>query len=80
MNENQLSAFLAVTVPAVVNRIAEQLKIDEITATEMFYQSKVYEALADEKTKAWHFSANTLFAMFQEEQATGNFQWPEEAF
>lgn len=80
MNDNQLSAFLAVTVPAIVNRIVEQLKIDEITATEKFYRSKVYEALADEKTKAWHFSANTLFAMFQEEQATGNFQWPEEAF
>ena len=79
MNENQLSAFLAVTVPAIVNRIVEQLKIDEITATEKFYRSKVYEALADEKTKAWHFSANTLFAMFQEDHASGNFQWPEEA-
>ena len=79
MNDNQLSAFLAVTVPAVVNRIVEQLKIDEITATEKFYRSKVYEALSDEKTKVWHFSANTLFAMFQEEQTTGDFQWPEEA-
>lgn len=79
MNDNQLSAFLAVKVPAVVNRIVEQMKIDEITATEKFYRSKVYEALSDEKTKAWHFSANTLFAMFQEEQTTGDFQWPEEA-
>jgi hypothetical protein len=80
VNDNQLSAFLAVTVPAVVHRIAKQMQIDETTATEKFYQSKVYEALSDEKTKAWHFSANTLFAMFQEEQATGDFQWPEEAF
>jgi len=80
MNENQLSAFLAVTVPPVISLIVEHLQIDEISATEKFYCSKVYEALSDEQTKAWHFSAHTLFAMFQEELASGSFQWPEETF
>jgi len=45
----------------------------------MFYESKVFECLEREDTKLWHLSPLTLFNMFDEEQKTGSFVFPEEA-
>ena len=43
-----------------------------------FYTS-VYEKLEQEDTKLWHLSPLTLYNMFEEEQKTGDFVFPEEA-
>ena len=52
---------------------------DEITAAKEFYNSKVYALLEQEDTKLWHFSALTLFNMFDEEKKTSSITFPEEA-
>lgn len=51
---------------------------DELTASNEFYNSKIYALLEEEETKLWHFSPLTLFNLFDEEKKTGNFELPEE--
>ena len=79
MNENQFSAMLAIIVPQIVDKIMQNSNIDEETAISRFYQSKLYQELSDEKTKLWHYSPLTLYAMFQDELLTGSSDYPEEA-
>ena len=55
-------------------------EIDEETATEQFYASRVYDELSDEGKKLWHYSPKVLFAMYEEEKRTGTITYPEEAF
>lgn len=80
MNDNRHSAMLTVIVPMVVAEIVRAYGIDEKTATERFYASRVYEELSDEKSKLWHYSPKVLFSLYDEEVKTGTITYPEEAF
>lgn len=79
MGKDRFSALLSLIIPQVVALIEENYPYDEVMATEKFYRSKVYASLEDETTGLWHFSPLTLFNMFDEEQSTGSFTFPEEA-
>jgi len=79
MEQKKYESMLILIVPAVVKLITENYSWDEITASNMFYESKVFECLEREDTKLWHLSPLTLFNMFDEEQKTGSFVFPEEA-
>lgn len=79
MEKKKFDSMLILIVPAVVRLIAENYSIDEIEASNIFYDSKVYEKLEQEDTKLWHLSPLTLFTMFDEEQKTGVVTFPEEA-
>lgn len=79
MTIDRFSAMLVLLVPPVVELIAKRYNLSETGATELFYDSRVYELLEEEETKLWHFSPLTLFNMFDEEQKTGNITFPEEA-
>ncbi|MDO4446196.1 MAG: hypothetical protein Q4C97_11780 [Bacillota bacterium] len=35
--------------------------------------------LSDENSKLWHYSAMTLYTMYQDELLTGSYDYPEEA-
>ncbi len=79
MDKKKFEAMLILIVPDIIKLITENYSLDEITASNKFYESKVYEDLEIEETKLWHLSTLTLFNMFDEEQKTGNFTYPEEA-
>ncbi len=79
MSEQKFSALLSLIVPAVVGMVAERFGLSEIEATRRFYCSQVYAKLSDEKTKLWHYSAPTLFAMYEDEAAGREVEYPEEA-
>lgn len=79
MDRKKYEAMLILIVPAVVKLIAESYAWDEITACNRFYDSRVFACLEREETKLWHLSPLTLFHMFDEEQKTGSFVFPEEA-
>ena len=79
MDKNKYESMLILIVPAVVKLIIDNYSWDEITASNKFYESKVFECLEREDTKLWHLSPLTLFNMFDEEQKTGSFIFPEEA-
>ena len=52
MCDRRHSALLTVIVPMVIGEIVRAYGIDEKTATERFYASRVYEELSDEARKA----------------------------
>lgn len=79
MEKQKFEAMLVLLVPQILNLIAENCHLDEVTAHKEFYDSKVYALLEQEDTKLWHFSALTLFNMFEEERRTGTITFPEEA-
>ena len=80
MYDKRHSALLTVIVPMVIGEIVRAYGIDEKTATERFYASRVYAELSDEERKLWHYSPKVLFALYDEEVRTGAITYPEEAF
>lgn len=79
MEAQKFSVVMGIIVPQIINLITENYSYDEMTASNEFYNSKVYALLEQEETKLWHFSPLTLFNMFDEEKKTGSFELPEEA-
>jgi hypothetical protein len=47
-------------------------------ASGLLYNSSLYQALEDEKTKVWHLSYPILYDLLKEELSTGQITWPEE--
>lgn len=79
MNENQFSAMLALIVPPIIELITKNSNVDENKIIHLFYKSKLYKELSDEKSKLWHYGAVTLYTMYQDELLTGSYSYPEEA-
>ena len=77
MEQKKFEAMLVLIVPKVINLIVENYRMDEVTASKKFYESKVYSLLEEEDTKLWHLSPLTLFYMYDEEIETGNITFPE---
>ena len=80
MCDKKHSALLTVIVPMVVAEIVRVYGLDENTATEQFYASRVYDELSDDAKKPSHYSPKVRFAMYDEEKRTGTITYPEEAF
>ena len=72
-------AMLEFIVPRLIKTIIEDRSVSEKEAFTFLYSSKLYEMLDREETKLWHLSVPTLYAMFKEEQDTGQITYPEEA-
>ena len=79
MNENQFSAMLALIVPPIIELITKNSNVDENKIIHLFYKSKLYKVLSDEKSKLWHYGLVTLYTMYQDELLTGSYSYPEEA-
>ena len=75
--KKRIGAMLMLLVPQVIKLIIEKHDISEQGATSAFYNSQVYSLLEDEETKMWHYSALTLFNMYDEERKTGKITFPE---
>ena len=80
MNESKFSAILSIIVPPVVGLISSRKEMSEVEAAESFYRSRVYSRLADESSKLWHYSAETLFSMYDDETSGRVIEYPEEAY
>ena len=78
MNEDQFSAMLAVIVPPLIEYILKNSNVDDEKVILGFYRSRLYQELSDEKSKLWHYSALTLYTMYQDELLTGTYDYPEE--
>ena len=78
MDEKFNSVLSIALIPQTVALIAENQVLDDITALNEFYQSKVYELLSKEETKMWHYSPMTVYIMWKHEKETGEIIFPEE--
>lgn len=65
-------------IPQTIALIVEKDGVDDISAINEFYQSKVYDLLAKEDTKMWHYSPMTVYMMWKHEKETGEIVFPEE--
>ena len=72
------SILSIVLIPQTVALIVEKDGVDDITAINEFYQSKVYDLLSKEETKMWHYSPMTVYMMWKHEKETGEIVFPEE--
>ena len=77
MDQKKFEGLLILIVPQVVGLIVKNCGLDEMTATTLFYKSRVYALLEQEETKLWHYSPLTLFNMYNEERETGDITFPE---
>lgn len=78
MEVEKFSAIMGLLVEQIVLLITVNFGYDEMTASNEFYNSKVYALLEQEETKLWHFSPLTLFNLFVQEKKMDSFELPEE--
>ena len=77
MDKAKFEALLPLIVSSLMTKIIERMKISQEEAFIRLYGSRLYFLLDDEKTKVWHYSAEKLFQLFNEEITTGNMELPE---
>jgi len=77
MDKAQFEALLPHIVAALIQKIIERKKMSQDEAFFRLYNSRLYSALDNEETKVWHYSAEKLFSIFEEEMDTGNMELPE---
>jgi len=73
----KIGAMLMLILPEVVALIVKNHNLSETEAAAALYNSKLYSLMEDEETKMWHYSAMTLYMMYDEEVKTGNITFPE---
>jgi tRNA(His) 5'-end guanylyltransferase len=77
MDKNKFDALLPLIVAALMQKIIEYKKISQDEAFSRLYNSTLYFFLENERTKVWHYSAEKLFRLFDEELNTGKLELPE---
>jgi len=77
MNEEKFTALLPVFITDLLKKIIEQKKVSQDEAISLLYNSGLYMHLSDEQTKVWHYSAEKLFQLFEDEINFGKFELPE---
>jgi len=77
MNES-ISPVIAMITPGIISLLMENRGLGLEEASEILYNSKLYETLEDERTKLWRLGYPLLYDMLEEELATGKITFPEE--
>jgi hypothetical protein len=76
MNKEKFDALLPLIVTALIKKIIENKKIPQDEVFSDLYNSNLYSLLEDEQSKVWHYSADKLFLLFEEELTTGKLELP----
>ena len=77
MDKAKFEALLPLIVTSLVQKIIERKRLSHDEAFAKLYGSRLYDALDNEETKVWHYSAEKLFMLFEEELLTGKLELPE---
>lgn len=76
--EKNISPVLAMVTPGIVNLLMENRGLRLEDASGLLYNSQLYKALEDEKTKVWRLGYPLLYELLEEELTTGRITFPEE--
>jgi hypothetical protein len=76
--EKDISSVIAMITPGIIGLLMENHGIGIGEASGLLYNSELYKALEDEKTKMWRLSYPLLCDLLDEELATGKITFPEE--
>ena len=76
--DKNISPVIAMITPGILRLLMETRGLDVEEAAGILYNSRLYKALEDEKTKLWRLGYPLLHDMLEEELATGRITYPEE--
>jgi len=76
--DKSVSPVLAMITPGIVSLLMENRGLSLEDASGLLYNSQLYKALEDEKTKVWRLGYPLLYELLEEELATGQITFPEE--
>ena len=76
--DRDISSVVAMITPGIIHALVENRGMTVAEAAGTLYNSKLYEALEDERTKVWRLSYPILYDMLIEELETGSITYPEE--
>ena len=76
--DKSISPVIAMITPSIVNLLMENRGLSLTEASDLLYNSQLYKALEDEKTKVWRLGYPLLYDLLEEELATGKITFPEE--
>ncbi|MBQ1947233.1 MAG: hypothetical protein II359_01305 [Clostridia bacterium] len=77
MGQEQFDAMMPYISVDLVSLIAKKQNISEEAAIKKLYVSKLYALLEKEETKVWQYSTHMLYSLFEQEEKTGDFQFPD---
>jgi len=78
MDKKNISSVIAMITPGIIRLLMENRKINLNEASEILYNSQLYETLEDEETKLWRLGYPLLHELLEEEITTGIITYPEE--
>jgi hypothetical protein len=73
-----IAAVIAVITPGILDLLMNKRKLCLEEASDILYNSLLYESLEDEKIKMWRLGYPLLFDLLEEELDTGKITFPEE--
>ena len=76
--DKSISPVIAMITPGIINLLIENRGLSLEGASNVLYNSQLYKALEDEKTKVWRLGYPLLYDMLEEELTTGKITYPEE--
>jgi len=78
MDKKNISSVIAIITPGIIKLIVDNKKLNLEDASELLYNSRLYQTLEDEETKLWRLGYPLLYDLLEEELATGKITFPEE--
>lgn len=76
--DKNISSVIAMITPGIVNKLMEARHLSLEEASDLLYNSQLYKALENEKTKVWRLGYPILYDLLEEELTTGKIAFPEE--
>jgi hypothetical protein len=76
--DKSISPVIAMITPGIISLLMENRALDLDAAAAVLYNSQLYKALEDEKTKVWRLGYPILYDLLEEELTTGSITYPEE--
>ena len=76
--DKSISPVIAMITPGIINLLMENRGLNLEDASGVLYNSQLYKALEDEKTKVWRLGYPLLYDLLEEEMTTGKITFPEE--
>lgn len=77
MSQDQFNAIMPYISADLVAEISKKQNISNEEAIMKLYSSKLYAALEKEDTKVWQYSTQMLYSLFEQEETTGEIQFPD---
>ena len=76
--DKSISPVIAMITPGIITLLMDNRGLSLVEASDVLYNSQLYKALEDEKTKVWRLGYPLLYDLLEEELTTGTITYPEE--